>query len=90
MKQIEKAWVILKSVMTLAMWGLYFSLDSYFRPIWTSQMALGQMESSNSNLVEWNMWKTAWEYAYIPLVLITIVVFWKEIKKLIERMKGEI
>lgn len=85
MKKITLAKLIIASLL----WFGYHTLEKFFRPVMTSQMALGQMESSNANLVAMNMHSSMWQYGFIAVTLVTIFIFWKEIKQLIGKFKGE-
>lgn len=78
-----------KEFFVLIMWALYFIAQRFLQPIITNEMALRQLDNSAESFIAPQANFMAWEYAIPALVVITLIIYRKEIKQQSQKVKDK-
>jgi hypothetical protein len=83
MKSITK----MKISLSLLTWALYLAVITSFQPTLTNGMAITQLETSSSSFTDYSMYQSFIGYSWVIPVVITIALFFNNIKNLIKKLK---
>jgi hypothetical protein len=80
---------LVKCVIVGVLFGLYKGLQDIFRPIITNQVAVNQLNSSTDSFTLWAAYQKFWAAGGTILILMTILLFWREGKIVFQYIKNQ-
>lgn len=80
----------LKIILILTIWISYFNFYKIFYPTITIDQTLKQLDDNVESFNYLIVYQQLWKFSWILLVIISIVLFKNEIKKIYNKIKGEI
>lgn len=78
---------LIKIISTGILWSAYGLIYKIFYPITNNSATLLQMEDSNVSLANYKMFQMIWDYSWIVVLLITLLIFKNNIKSLLKKEK---
>ena len=82
--------VVIKIVIMTVIWSAYSLAFNIFYPVINNDIAMTQLESTTESFTNYAMFQNLWSFTVIIPIILTVTVFWKEIKIIINKIKEEL
>lgn len=81
---------VIKVVVAVILWGIYSQIYNIYYPVMTVAMSKHQMDISAESFTDFAAYQQFWNYAWLIPTVIILLMFLKDIKWLITKIKNYI
>jgi hypothetical protein len=86
---MNKKKLITKGIITAIAWTIYSTVEKIYSPVFTNEMAVQQLNNTNSSFTNYQLWQNFWNYGYGILAILTVLFFVKDIIGVIKKSTSE-
>ncbi|MCX7921233.1 MAG: hypothetical protein N3B21_04300 [Clostridia bacterium] len=80
--------ILVKGLITAALWILYFTLEKVYYPVITNEEALKQLEDTSRSFTDYAVYQNLWNAAWVVVAIISVLIFLPEFKAAFRRLRG--